>query len=858
MVFAAISQISTQFKEQETRWSTHLEELFAAQHARFSAQLSTPKELDVHMSHMSAQVSSQLEEEEACEAGSSQYEEQEACIPAKVSSKSEELNGRMPAQVSSQYEDQEACIPAKVSSKSEELNGRMSGQVGKAHAGELDVSKAQQLLNSARLHYDRMLVNHETLLSFAKDEELEVHSAWWDVTEEVYNDLCSSLIRLRSTKGDESHAPREGNIDSSVELKLEPLHIPSFDDELHNWLAFKDAFQTLVHNRELPTAYKLGRYMVRLLMQANASPLGDSYSSALRQFYRLDRRLASDTLLRNKCIVFMKEYIDLGHMEALGTYSDSRRIYHIPHHAVLDKFRVVFNASSPTSNGVSLNDIQRVGPTIQNSLNDILYRFRRYAIALIADVEKMFRQVLVAPEDRDLQRILWRESPNEDIKIYQLTTVTYGMACSPYNAVRALQQCVIDNYRVVSDHKQAESARTAILSSFYVDDFLTSCTDVKETVTLAQNVSMIFTAGCFRLRKWNSNRAAVLAKIGQSSSIHECSIDVPIATVLGLRWGPHRHLHQHRVTTPEMDTALELLIRIDQANAFPQDLHCLRESTNLSSSSPLLPFNPYLDDHGIIRTTRVCVSWPFLVSGVDYCGPFSLHIGTKRSRSSVKTYLSVFVCMATKAVHIELVDDLSSMAFIDDFTRFVSRRGLCRDLYSDNATTFVGANRTLATRIEACLNSRPLIPLTDDPEDKYALTLGEFLIGAPLIAVPEPTVAEIPVNQQKHWQWLRLIHQQFWHRWSEDYLATLQTRSKWRRRTENIHVGDIVLVRHENLPPTHWRLGRITEVHPGRDGLVRNATLVTSYGVCTRAVHKLSLLLQPDDYEAVASTAQDV
>ncbi len=131
---------------------------------------------------------------------------------------------------------------------------RTLDQVRKAHAGELDASKAEQLLNSARSHYDRMLVNHEALLSFAKDEELEVHSAWWDVTEEMYNDLCSSLMRLRPTKSDELHALREGNIDSSVEFKLAPLHMPSFDGALHNWLAFKDAFETLVHNRELPTA----------------------------------------------------------------------------------------------------------------------------------------------------------------------------------------------------------------------------------------------------------------------------------------------------------------------------------------------------------------------------------------------------------------------------------------------------------------------------------------------------------------------------------------------------------------------------------------------------------------------------
>ncbi|XP_018789932.1 PREDICTED: uncharacterized protein LOC108969588, partial [Bactrocera latifrons] len=57
----------------------------------------------------------------------------------------------------------------------------------------------------------------------------------------------------------------------------------------------------------------------------DAPPLGDSYGCALRQFYRLERRLSSDTPLRDKYIAFMKEYIELGHMEALGTYNDSNR-----------------------------------------------------------------------------------------------------------------------------------------------------------------------------------------------------------------------------------------------------------------------------------------------------------------------------------------------------------------------------------------------------------------------------------------------------------------------------------------------------------------------------------------------------
>ncbi|XP_049309489.1 uncharacterized protein LOC125777807 [Bactrocera dorsalis] len=198
-----------------------------------------------------------------------------------------------------------------------------------------------------------------------------------------------------------------------------------------------------------------------------------------------------------------------------------------------------------------------------------------------------------------------------------------------------------------------------------------------------------------------------------------------------------------------------------------------------------------------------------------------------------------------------MVDDLSAQAFLDAFTRFVSRRGPCRDLYSDNGTAFVGANRllkedlaawqgennqrslansgthwhfitpsaphqgglweaavksakhhlvrcvgtqvmwysqlqTLAVRIEACLNSRPITPLYDDPEEKLALTPGDFLIGSPLLAVPEPDIKQIPSNRLKQWQLVRQIQQGFWKRWSEEYLTILQRRNKWLRRTKNI------------------------------------------------------------------------
>ena len=71
---------------------------------------------------------------------------------------------------------------------------------------------------------------------------------------------------------------------------------------------------------------------------------------------------------------------------------------------------------------------------------------------------------------------------------------------------------------------------------------------------------------------------------------------------------------------------------------------------------------------------------------------------------------------------------------------------------------------TLLTQIEACLNSRPLHPLSDDPEDFSALTPGHFLIGQPTLTVLEPTVLDIPIARLDRWQLLRHIHEQFWSR----------------------------------------------------------------------------------------------
>ena len=90
------------------------------------------------------------------------------------------------------------------------------------------------------------------------------------------------------------------------------------------------------------------------------------------------------------------------------------------------KLRVIFNASAPTVDGPSLNDILMCGPKLQSDLFDILISFRLFAVAFSADVTKMYHQISIHPLDHSLQRILWRSNLNDPVQEFELNTVTYG------------------------------------------------------------------------------------------------------------------------------------------------------------------------------------------------------------------------------------------------------------------------------------------------------------------------------------------------------------------------------------------------------------------------------------------------
>lgn len=284
-------------------------------------------------------------------------------------------------------------------------------------------------------------------------------------------------------------------------------------------------------------------------------------------------------------------------------------------------------------------------------------------------------------------------------------------------------------------------------------------------------------------------------------------------------------------------------------------------------------------------------------SGVDFAGPITLKAEVGRGSRNYKGYIAVFICLATKAIHLEVVSSLSADSFMAALRRFVGRRGPVGHMYSDHGTNLVGVFRqldgiqqmmeketmlwsfippaaphfgglweagvksmkthlkkilgsttctfeelsTVTVQIEAVLNSRPLCPLTGDMDDLDALTPNHFLTGHQYVPIPDDTENEERqlVTRYDHLQ--GLFHT-VCRRYKEEYITRLQQRPKWLGTSPPVRVGALVLIREENVATTKWQLGRIVETHAGSDGLVRVVTLLTKDGVRKRPITRISPL----------------
>ncbi|XP_053663830.1 uncharacterized protein LOC128712990 [Anopheles marshallii] len=309
------------------------------------------------------------------------------------------------------------------------------------------------------------------------------------------------------------------------------------------------------HYAATTTRDSQGRYVVSLPQKTDSDiVLGQSRAIADRRLVAVERRLLNNPEMDREYKRFMSEYETLGHMRKLTEpVDDSAPHYYIPHHAVVKetstttKVRVVFDASCKTTSGYSLNDTLLIGPTVQDDLFTIILRFRKHAIALVADVEKMYRQVRHCESDHKLLRIRYRERFTDPIATYELQTVTYGTASAPFLATRTLQQ-------IAHDHKgQYPKAIDPVLHDFYVDDLLTGAADLADAIEVRKQISQMLDSAGFALKKWASNVSAALRDVPLEDlaikTMHEWQDGQAVST-LGLVWEPANDMFCFKVNLP--------------------------------------------------------------------------------------------------------------------------------------------------------------------------------------------------------------------------------------------------------------------------------------------------------------------
>ncbi|XP_028413531.1 uncharacterized protein LOC114536368 [Dendronephthya gigantea] len=288
---------------------------------------------------------------------------------------------------------------------------------------------------------------------------------------------------------------------------------------------------------------------------------------------------------------------------------------------------------------------------------------------------------------------------------------------------------------------------------------------------------------------------------------------------------------------------------------------------------------------GNLPTDRTVGSSAFQVIGVDYAGPIPYRTAKNRER---KSYLLLYTCSLSRAVHLELLPDLTTTEFIHSLKKFIARRGRPRKIYSDNGRTFVSAatwlrkvmkeerfhNWLAEQRIEwqfnlsrapwwggqfermiglvkqalyktigkACLqykelqevlldielvlNNRPLGYVEDD-EQMPILTPNNLMFGQPGTIPVEDVDCIDEASLRKRARYVEKCKSALWSRWSSEYLRGLRERHnlKHPKKEHKLKQGDVVIIKGEERDWNKWKLGVVDQMIKGRDGVIRAVKL---------------------------------
>ena len=296
----------------------------------------------------------------------------------------------------------------------------------------------------------------------------------------------------------------------------------------------------VLDNFEERIVFQEGRYEVPLPWKTSQPDLPDNYQLCYRRLMSLLRRLRQNPEIMREYDLVIRDQINKGIVEVVSKPDqlDGDKLHYLPHHAVIrqdketTKLRIVYDASAKESD-LSLNDCLHTGPKFDQSVLDILLRFRLYHTALVADIEKAFLMISVNKQDRDALRFLWVSDPEKeppDIQVLRFARVVFGVVSSPF----------LLNVTIRHHIKRLQSVypelTDCLLRSIYVDDVICGASSEDSAYKLFLESKEMLKLGGFNLRKFVTNSKEVQERINEKEGQSGLRDSVAEQLVLGVSW----------------------------------------------------------------------------------------------------------------------------------------------------------------------------------------------------------------------------------------------------------------------------------------------------------------------------------
>ena len=242
------------------------------------------------------------------------------------------------------------------------------------------------------------------------------------------------------------------------------------------------------------------RFTAELPIKEGLQP-GLNLNLAKARLKSLERSLAK-TGTRDRYEAELRTLMELGFVERVDSnHKPDGPVSYIPHKAVTKeeslttKLRIVFDASAKEKGSLSLNETLHSGPNLTQEILAVIMRFRTQPVALLADIEKSFPQMVVRERCRDAMRFLWRLDGGEEPQVFRLTRNYFGFASSSFilaSCIRTLLEWFEPNY--------PETVAT-VRRNYYVDDLAIGAPSEQQAIELYTQAKEIFSHGSFNLRK---------------------------------------------------------------------------------------------------------------------------------------------------------------------------------------------------------------------------------------------------------------------------------------------------------------------------------------------------------------------